>query len=97
MTNTLAYLIKITDNLTITQSEKDDIKKHILSLEEELNMAEIQLIALITAIKGFCSTNPTMTINGFNNLIPSILKLAREAEIEDKKSVEPKNFSRPMI
>ena len=57
-------------------------KNEQIKLKDERNMAEIQLVALIIAIKGFCQTKPTMTIVELNKMLLTILQFAREAKLE---------------
>ena len=48
-------------------------------ITEERDRAEIQLIALIDAIRGFSITKPDMKIGELDKMLPKILKFAREA------------------
>ena len=57
----------------------------LADVKEQRDNAEIQLMAVLMAVDGFCKKNPVMTIVEFNELIPTILKFAREAEAASKK------------
>ena len=45
------------------------LKNEITKIKKERNMAEIQLVALITAINGFCKTKPSMTIGELDKML----------------------------
>ena len=55
-----------------------------MSIKTERDKAEIQLIALMSAIKGFCKIKPKMTVVELNKMMPKILKFAREALEDDE-------------
>jgi len=50
--------------------------------------AEIQLVALISAVKGWAITRPEMTVGELEGKLGMILRFAREAHEEDKQNGE---------
>lgn len=57
----------------------DGVDKNARKLLSERDLAEIQLVALVGAIKGFTKTQPEMTVVGLNKRLPIILEVARSA------------------
>jgi len=55
------------------------------TFEQERDMAEIQLVAVLCAIRGVVSTQPNMTVVELNKILPHILKFAREAELDSRR------------